>query len=111
MDCIQLVQNRGTGAGFSECGIESNISLQFGLIVNENKTKYLKCTRTETQLNKLMVDNMHIDQVRSFSYLGTVVNGNNTLEEEITERIAKRNKHSVQIKLFLKVTWCPGNLN
>jgi len=39
-----------------------------------------------------MVDNMHIDQVRSFSYLGTVVNGNNTLEEEIREGIAKGNK-------------------
>jgi len=55
-----------------------NISLQFGLIVNENKTKYMKCTRKETQLNKLIVVNKHIDQVRSFSYLGTIVNGNNT---------------------------------
>jgi hypothetical protein len=44
-----------------------NISLQFGLIVNENKTKYMKCTRKETQLNKLIVANKHIDQVRSFS--------------------------------------------
>jgi hypothetical protein len=26
-----------------------NISLQLGLIVNENKTKYMKCTRKETQ--------------------------------------------------------------
>ena len=33
-----------------------------------------------------------IDQVRSFSYLGTIVNGNNTLEEEIRERILKGNK-------------------
>jgi hypothetical protein len=29
-----------------------NISLQFGLTVNENKTKYLKCTRKETQLDR-----------------------------------------------------------
>jgi hypothetical protein len=35
---------------------------------------------------------MQIDQVRSFSYLGTIVNENNTLEEEIRERIAKGNK-------------------
>jgi len=69
-----------------------NISLQFGLIVNDNKMKYMKCTRKETQLNKLIVGNKHIDQVRSFSYLGTIENGNNTLEEEITERIAKGNK-------------------
>ena len=50
----------------------------FGLIVNDNKTKYMKCTRKETQLNKLIVDNKHIDQVRSFSYLGTILSGNNT---------------------------------
>jgi hypothetical protein len=35
---------------------------------------------------------MQIDQVRSFIYLGTVVNGNSTVEEKITERIAKWNK-------------------
>ena len=29
-----------------------NISLQFGLIVNENKTKYMKCTKKETQLDR-----------------------------------------------------------
>jgi hypothetical protein len=32
-----------------------------------------------------------IDQVRSFSYLGTNVNENNTFEGEIRERIAKGN--------------------
>ena len=69
-----------------------NISLQFGLIVNENKTKYLKCTRKESQLDKITVGNIQIDQVSSFSYLCTIVNGNNTLEEEIRERIVKGNK-------------------
>jgi wobble nucleotide-excising tRNase len=69
-----------------------NISLQFGLIVNGNKTKCMKCTRKEIQLNKLIVDNKRIDQVRSFSYLGTIVNVNKTLEEEIRERIFEGNK-------------------
>ena len=64
-----------------------NISLQFGLIINENKTKYRKCTRKESQLDKITVGNIQIDQFRSFNYLGTIVNGNNTLEEEIRERI------------------------
>jgi len=35
---------------------------------------------------------VQIDQVSSFSYFGTVVNGNNKLEEKIRERIAKGNK-------------------
>jgi uncharacterized membrane protein len=32
---------------------------------------------------RLTVGNIQIDQVRSFSYLDKIVNGNNTLEEEI----------------------------
>jgi hypothetical protein len=79
-----------------------NISLQFSLIVNENKTKYMKCTRKETYLDGLSVDNMHTNQVRSFNYLGTIVNGNNTLEEEIRERIAKGNKAFYANKTFFK---------
>jgi hypothetical protein len=88
-----------------------NISLQFGLIVNGNKTNYMKCARKETRLDILIVDNKHIDQVRSFSYLGTTVIGNNTLEEEIGERIVTGIKHSMQTKCFLKVIWCPGSPN
>ena len=65
----------------------------------------MKCTRTETQLNKLMVDNMLIDQVRSFSYLGATVNGNNTLEEEIRERIPKGNKAFYANKTLFKSNW------
>jgi hypothetical protein len=68
-----------------------NISLLFGLLVNENKTKYMKCTWKETQLDRLTVGNIQIDQVGSFSYLGTTVNGNNTVEGEIRERVVKGN--------------------
>jgi hypothetical protein len=49
-----------------------NFSSQFGLIVNVNKTKYMKCTRKVTKPDRLKVGNMQVDQVRSFSYLGTV---------------------------------------
>ena len=60
--------------------------------------------------------NIQIDQVRSFSYLGTTVNGNNTREEEIRERIVKGNKafyvhralfkiKSVSRKSKLKLHW------
>ena len=51
----------------------------------------MECTRKETQLDRLTVGNIQIDQVSSFSYLGTIVNGNNTLEEEIREGIVKEN--------------------
>jgi hypothetical protein len=52
----------------------------------------MKCTRKENTLDKLQAGDARIDQVKSFSYLGSTVNGNNTLEEEIRERIAKGNK-------------------
>jgi hypothetical protein len=79
-----------------------NISSLFGLIVNENKTKYVKCTRKEIQFDRLKVGNMQIDQVRSFSYLDTIVNGNNTLDKEIRERIAKGNKAFCANETLLK---------
>ena len=44
----------------------------------------------------------HIDQVRSFSYPSTIVNGNNTLEEEIRERIVKGNKAFYANKTLFK---------
>ena len=78
-----------------------NISLQFGPVVNENKTKYVKFARKETQLDKLIVVK-HIDQVRSFIYLGTIVSGNSTLEEEIRERIVKGNKAFCANKTLFK---------
>jgi len=48
------------------------------------------------------VDNKHIDQVRSFSYLGAIVNGHNILEEEISERIVKGNKAFYANKTLVK---------
>jgi hypothetical protein len=79
-----------------------NISLQFGLIVNENKTKYMKCTRKETHSDRLMIGNIQIDKIRSFCYLGTIANGNNTLEEEIRERIVKGNKAFYANRILFK---------
>jgi hypothetical protein len=88
-----------------------NLSLKFGLIVNENEIKYMIRTRKGTQLDRLTVDNIHIDQVRSFSYLGTTVNENSTLEEEIIEKVAKGNKAFYANKTQCKSNWCQGNPN
>jgi len=76
----------------------------------------MKCTKKEIQLDKLIVDSKHIDQARSFSYLGTIVNRNNTMEDEIRESIAKGNKafyanktlfesNLVSSKSKLKLNW------
>jgi hypothetical protein len=69
-----------------------NESMKYGLIVNVHKTKYLKCTRRRDQLKTINIENKEFEQVKSFKYLGSTINTDNTIEEEIKERIALRNK-------------------
>ena len=40
----------------------------------------------------IQINNNQIEQVKSFNYLGSVVNGNNSIEEEIKQRIVQGNK-------------------
>ena len=69
-----------------------NESLKYGLLVNVHKTKYLKCTRRQDQLKTINIENKEFDQVKSFRYLRSTVNTDNTIEEEIKERIGLGNK-------------------
>ena len=39
---------------------------KFGLLINENKTKYMKCTRKQLRGNKLEIDAMSFESVQSF---------------------------------------------
>jgi hypothetical protein len=65
-----------------------NESLKYGLIVNVHKTKYMKYTRRQDQLTPINIENKEFEQVKTFKYLGSIVNTGNTMEEEIKERIA-----------------------
>ena len=69
-----------------------NEASKFGLLINENKTKYMKCTRKQLTGNKLEIDTTSFESVQSFKYLGSVINQNNTVEEEIKERLIAGNK-------------------
>jgi len=69
-----------------------NESLKYGLTVNAHKTKYLKCSRRQGQLKAINIENKEIEQVKSFKYLGSTVNTDSKIEEEIKERIALGNK-------------------
>jgi hypothetical protein len=60
--------------------------------VNVHKTKYLKYTRRQDQPKSINIENKEFEQVKSFNYLGSTVNTDNTIEEEIKERIALGNK-------------------
>jgi hypothetical protein len=69
-----------------------NESLKYCLIVNVHKTKYMKCARRQDQLMPINIENKELEQVKSFKYLGSIVNTDSTMEEEIKERIALGNK-------------------
>jgi hypothetical protein len=50
-------------------------SIKYGLVINEKETKYMKCTRRKPSKNEdLQIGNLKIGQVRSFKYLGAIVN-------------------------------------
>jgi len=68
------------------------ISAHFGLYINEHKTKYLRCTKTQHKTDGIDIIQTHLEQVKSFKYLGSIVNGNNSVEEEIKGRISLGNR-------------------
>jgi hypothetical protein len=69
-----------------------NEASKYGLLINESKKKYMKHTRKQVRGNKLEIRTMSFESVQSFKYLGSYVNQNNKIEEEIKERIIAGNK-------------------
>jgi len=53
------------------------------MIVNGQKTKYLICTRKNYNIEELHINSMYLEQVQSYKYLGSTVNSDNSIEEEI----------------------------
>jgi len=68
------------------------ISAQYGLIVNGQKIKYLRCTRKNYNLEELQINSMYLEQVQSHKYLGSTMNSDNSIEEEVKNRITLGNK-------------------
>jgi len=72
-----------------------------GLIINENKTKYMKTGRAtvpQQQENKVVIDNQTFDIVDEFVYLGALARADNDISIEIKRRImaANRSYHGLQ---------------
>jgi hypothetical protein len=65
---------------------------QYGLIVNGQKTKYLRCTRKNYRPEELQIDSMYLEQVQSYKFLVSTVNSDNSIEEEIQYRITLGSK-------------------
>jgi hypothetical protein len=50
-------------------------SIKYGLVINEKKTKYMKCTTwIQSKIEDLQIGNLKIGLVRTFKYLGSTGN-------------------------------------
>ena len=76
-------------------------ALNAGLVVNNNKTKYLYCSRKIFQPTYLNTGEEQFEQVNSFEYLGSMVNTDSSIEEEIKERIGAGNSPTMFTKISL----------
>jgi len=54
---------------------------------------------------------MYLEQVQSYNYLGSTVNSDNSIEEEIQYRIKLGNKAYYAIQFLCKIDWSPKNQN
>jgi len=69
-------------------------AVKYGLVINQNKTKYVRHSRVQTNVKnkEIEIEGMKIEEVNSAKYLGTTMNADNLIEEEIKERIAAGNR-------------------
>jgi len=69
-------------------------AIKYGLVINQNKTKYMKHSRVQTKVKnkEIEIEGMRIEEVNSAKYLRTIMNVDNLIEEEIKERIAAGNR-------------------
>ena len=65
---------------------------KMGLIVNTEKTKYMKSTRNTKQFDNIRIGTDEFESVQDFTYLGTSVNTENDISLEIKRRIMLANR-------------------
>ena len=70
----------------------SNEGERMGLRVNVEKTKYMKSSRSSQQSSNLRIGAHEFEAVRDFTYLGSSVNIDNDITQEIKRRILLANR-------------------
>jgi len=63
-----------------------------GLRIDEEKTKYLTTRESKNQQRYFQIKNFNFEAVKSFMYLGSLINVNNDNSAEIKKRILMANK-------------------
>jgi hypothetical protein len=67
-----------------------------------SENKILKCMRKNYKSDELQINSMYLEQVQSYKYLGSTVNSDNSIEEEIQRRITLGNKAYYANQFFFK---------
>ena len=73
-----------------------------GLEIKEMKTKAMKMGREERTEDFIDLGGFMLEEVDSFRYLGSIVNTNNTMEEEVMTRIGAASKCSWSVNSILR---------
>ena len=80
-----------------------------GLIINQTKTKYMQNLKENTAVKDMKIGQMKFEQVKSFKYLGTQLNSQNSTHEEIQCRLILGNKALYDNKQLLSSTLISRN--
>jgi len=82
-------------------------SKEIGLEVNADKTKHMVLSRDQNagQSHSMEIDNSSFERVEEFKYLGTTLTNQNSIQDEIKNRLKSGNAcyHLVQNILFSSV--------
>jgi hypothetical protein len=52
----------------------------------------MKNVHKQHKMDEIYITQTHLEQVKSFKYLGSILKGNNSIEEEVKGRISLGNK-------------------
>jgi hypothetical protein len=78
-----------------------NEAIESGLVVNVAKTKYMKCSRSTSIETYINIEDTQFEKTKAFKYFGSIVNEDNSIEQEVQERIAAGNHAYVANKIML----------
>ena len=86
-------------------------SKEFGLDVNFNKTKYMVMSRGQNAGRSLImrIDNRPFERVEDFEYLGTTLTDQNSIPEEIKNKLKSENACSYSVQNLLSLSLLSKN--
>ncbi|GFW16984.1 reverse transcriptase domain-containing protein [Trichonephila clavipes] len=101
-DDIDIIVRTPTAVRQSFLSLEKE-ALRMGLEINENKTKYMPCTKSGFNNSHFKIEEYSFDVVDSFTYLVSEINNRNDCTTEIKKRITMANRCLNGIGKYMKL--------